>query len=49
MVHRPTEFDLVVTEAVAPAPAGVEVMTAFAMTAPLSLLDRSCQSLGLSD
>jgi hypothetical protein len=37
MVHRPTEFDLVVTDAVAPAPAGVEVMTAFAMTPPLSL------------
>ncbi len=37
MVHRPTEFDLVVTDAVAPAPAGVEVTTAFAMTPPLSL------------
>ncbi len=37
IVHRPAEFDLVVTDAVAPAPAGVAVMTALAMTPPLSL------------
>ena len=47
MVHRPTEFDLVVTDAVAPAPAGVEVTTAFAMTPPLSLRTVPGQSLGL--